>query len=244
MNIGIQRAQYDHAIALLVGQPASTFSIPVQLAVIGSSVPPPAIPPGVPSQLLERRPDVAAAERSVAAANAQIGVARAAYFPTLMLSGTAGFQSTSIGSLLSGPSAFWTVGAAVAQTVFDGGLRKATVEQYRAARDVAVANYRQTVLTTFQEVEDNLAALRILYEERQEQIVAVKSAERTLMLATHRYELGIDSYLNVIVAQTALLGNQQTEVNLRTQQLTSSVQLIVALGGGWDVSKLPSEAKR
>jgi NodT family efflux transporter outer membrane factor (OMF) lipoprotein len=239
-NVGILRAQFEHAIALLVGQPASTFSLAAQPSNTNSPVRPPAIPPGIPSQLLERRPDVAAAERSVAAANAQIGVAKAAFFPTLTLSASGGYQSTSIGSLLSGPSAFWSVGAAAAQTVFDGGLRKATVEQFRAAYDGTVANYRQTVLTAFQEVEDNLAALRILAAETGQQDDAVKSAARTLAIATHRYELGIDSYLNVIVAQMTLLSNQEIAVNLRAQQMTASVQLILALGGGWDLSQLPS----
>jgi NodT family efflux transporter outer membrane factor (OMF) lipoprotein len=237
-NVGIQRAQYEHAIALLLGKPASTFSIPVQLPATNFTVQPPEIPVGIPSELLERRPDVAAAERSVAAANAQIGVARAAFFPTLTLTGSAGFESTSVANLLSGPSAFAALGAMLVQPVFDAGLREATVQQFAAARNATVANYRQAVLTAFQQVEDNLAALRILSQERQQQDTAVRSAERTLALATHRYELGIDSYLNVIVAQTALLNNQQTEVNLRTQQMTSSVQLILTLGGGWDSSQL------
>ena len=199
---------------------------------------PPEIPLAVPSQLLERRPDVASAERSVAAANAQIGVAKAAFFPTLTLSAQGGFQSSSVGNLLSGPSAFWSLGAAMAQTVFDAGLRSATVEQYRATYNTTVANYRQTVLAAFQEVEDSLASLRILSQEREEQEAAVQSAERTLAIATHRYELGIDSYLNVIVAQMTLLNNQQTEVTLHVQQMTASVQLILALGGGWDSSQL------
>jgi NodT family efflux transporter outer membrane factor (OMF) lipoprotein len=237
-NVGIQRAQYEHAIALLLGKPASTFSIPVQLPATNLTAQPPEIPVGIPSELLERRPDVATAERSVAAANAQIGVARAAFFPTLTLTGSAGYESTSIGNLLSGPGAFATLGAMLVQPVFDAGLRKATVEQFTAAHNVAVANYRQAVLVAFQEVEDNLAALRILSQERQQQDIAVRSAARTLALASHRYELGIDSYLNVIVAQTALLNNQQTAVNLRTQQMTSSVQLILTLGGGWDSSRL------
>jgi NodT family efflux transporter outer membrane factor (OMF) lipoprotein len=237
-NVGIQRAQYEHAIALLLGKPASTFSIPAEIPATNLTIQPPEIPVGVPSELLERRPDVAAAERSVAAANAQIGVARAAFFPTLTLTGSAGFESTSIANLLSGPSAFAALGAMLVQPVFDAGLREATVQQFAAAHNATVANYRQAVLTAFQEVEDNLAALRILSQERQQQDIAVRSAERTLALATHRYELGIDSYLNVIVAQTALLNNQQTAVNLRTQQMTSSVQLILTLGGGWDSSQL------
>jgi NodT family efflux transporter outer membrane factor (OMF) lipoprotein len=237
-NVGILRAQYEHAIALLLGKPASTFSIPVQLPATNLTVAPPDIPVGVPSELLERRPDVAAAERSVAAANAQIGVARAAFFPTITLGASAGYESISLANLISGPSFMWSVGATAAQTLFDGGLRKATVEQFTAARAAAAANYRQAVLAAFQEVEDNLAALRILSRELQQQDTAVKSAERTLALAIHRYDVGIDSYLNVIVAQTALLNNQQTAVNLRTQQMTSSVQLILTLGGGWDYSQL------
>jgi NodT family efflux transporter outer membrane factor (OMF) lipoprotein len=235
-NLGIQRAEYEHAIALLLGQPASTFSIPAQ----PFKASPPAIPPGVPSQLLERRPDIAAAERAVAAANAQIGVARAAFFPTLTLNASAGYESTSIGNLLSGPSAIWSVGAMAAQTVFDGGLRAATVAQYRAQYDATVANYRQAVLTAFQEVEDNLAALRILSQEQGQQNAAVQAAQRTLTLATSRYQLGVDSYLNVIVAQTTLLNNEQTAVNLQIQQMTASVQLILDLGGGWDTSQLPT----
>jgi len=237
-NIGIQRAGFEHAIALLLGRPASTFSIAVLPPTTNAPDHPPEIPLAVPSQLLERRPDVASAERSVAAANAQIGVAKAAFFPTLTLSAQGGFQSTSVGNLLSGPSAFWSLGAAMAQTVFDAGLRSATVEQYRANYNTTVANYRQTVLTAFQEVEDSLASLRILSQEREEQEAAVQSAERTLAIATHRYELGIDSYLNVIVAQMTLLNNQQTEVNLHVQQMTASVQLILSLGGGWDSSQL------
>jgi len=235
-NLGILRAQYEHAIALLLGQTASTFSIAIQ--TLNSN--PPVIPLGLPSKLLERRPDVAAAERTVASANAQIGVARAAFFPTLTLSGSGGFESTSIGNLLSGPSGMWSIGAGLAQTVFDGGLRSATVAQYRAQYESTVANYRQTVLTAFQQVEDNLAALRILSTERQQQNNAVQAARRTLTLSTNRYQLGIDSYLNVIVAQTTLLSNEQTAVNLQVQQMTASVQLVLALGGGWDESQLPA----
>ena len=214
-NLGIQRAQFEHAIALLLGQSASTFSIPPQPFKAN----PPAIPIGVPSQLLERRPDIAAAERTMAAANAQIGVARAAFFPVLTLSGSAGYESTSVGNLLSGPSGFWSIGAMAAQTVFDGGLRQATVAQYRAQYSNSVANYRQTVLTAFQQVEDNLAALRLLSQEQQQQNRAVRAAQRTLDLSTNRFELGIDSYLIVVVAQTALLNNTETAVNLQTQQM-------------------------
>ena len=237
--LGIQRAQFEHAIAMLTGQPASTFSIPIE--PLNSS--PPAIPIGVPSQLLERRPDIAAAERLMAQANAQIGIARAAYFPTVTLSAAAGLESTSIASWFTWPSRFFSVGPAAAETIFDAGLRRATMEQFRAQYDETVANYRQTVLTAFQQVEDNLASLRILSGEMQYQDTAVKSAERTLAIAQDRYKLGIDPYLNVLTAQTALLSNQQTAVNLRIQQMTASGGLIEALGGGWNASQLPSPAQ-
>jgi NodT family efflux transporter outer membrane factor (OMF) lipoprotein len=235
-NVGIVRAQYEHAIALLVGQPASTFSVPVEPL----KTKPPAIPFGVPSQLLERRPDIAANERLMAQANAQIGIAKVAYYPTLTLSGTAGFESDSITNWLIWPARFWSAGPALAETLFDAGLRRATVQQFQAAFNQTVANYKQTVLTAFQQVEDNLAALRLLSLEIQQQDAAVKSAQRNLTVATDRYKLGIDPYLNVITAQTSLLSNQQTAVNLRMQQMTASVQLIEALGGGWDSSQLPS----
>ncbi len=235
-NLGILRAQYEHAIALLVGQPASSFSI----AVESLKTPPPAIPFGVPSQLLERRPDVAASERLMAQANAQIGVAVAAYYPTLTLSGSAGFESAKASSWLTWPSRLWSVGPSIAETIYDGGLRRATVEQYRAQYDQTLANYRNTVLTAFQQVEDNLAGLRILSQGIQEQDTAIRSAQRSLKLATDRYRLGIDPYLNVITAQTTLFSNQQTAVTLRITQIVDSVQLIEALGGGWDSSTLPT----
>jgi NodT family efflux transporter outer membrane factor (OMF) lipoprotein len=235
-NVGILRSQYEHAIATLVGQPASTFSIPMKAL---SATPPP-IPFGVPSELLERRPDIAASERLVAQANAQIGVARAAYFPTLTLSASGGFQSSSITDWFAWPSRFWSVGPSLAETIFDAGLRKATVEQYRAQYDETVANYRQTVLSAFQQVEDNLAALRILSKEIEQQAVAINSSQRYLNIAMDRYKLGIDPYLNVISAQTTLLSNQQTLVNLQQQQITASVQLVEALGGGWTRAQLPS----
>ncbi len=235
-DILILRAQLEHAIALLAGQPASTFSIPFE--PLKSE--PPAIPLGLPSQLLERRPDIAAAERRVAAANAQIGVARAAFFPSLILSGTAGFESTALSSLFTWPAHFFSVGPTLAQTIFDKGNRAAITEQARATYDGTVATYRQTVLTAFQEVEDNLAALRLLSRELEQQNAAVKSSARTLSLSTDRYKDGIDSYLNVITAQTALLTNQRTALTLRMEQMTASVQLITALGGGWNSSQLPT----
>lgn len=235
-GIGVLRAQFEHAIALLVGQPASNFSIPREAL----KTPPPAIPFGLPSQLLERRPDIAAAERGMAQANAQIGVARAAYFPTLTLSASAGFQSTNASSWFTLPSRIWAVGPALSETIFDAGLRRATVEQTRALYDQSVATYRNTVLTAFQQVEDNLSSLRILAPEIQQQDDAVKSAERNLALATDRYRLGIDPYLNVITAQATLLSNQQTAVILREQQMVASVQLVEALGGAWDANQLPT----
>ncbi len=234
-GVGVLRAQYEHAVAMLVGEPASTFSIPVKAL---NAAPPP-IPFGVPSELLERRPDIAASERLVAQANAQIGIARAAYFPTLTLTASGGFESSSITSWLSWPSRFWSVGPSLAETIFDAGLRKATVEQYRAQYDETVANYRQTVLAAFQQVEDNLAALRVLSDEIKQQLIAINSSQRYLSLATDRYRLGIDPYLNVISAQTTLLGNQQTLVNLQLQQITASVQLVEALGGGWTRAQIP-----
>ena len=234
-NLYILRAQYEHAIALLIGQSASTFSMPTQ--PLGAT--PPDIPLGVPSQLLERRPDVAAAERSVEQANAQIGIAVSAFYPTLTLSASAGLESDSLSKLFTWPSRVWSVGPTISETIFDAGLRRATVQQFQAAYDATVANYRNTVLTAFQQVEDNISELRILQVELGQQDTAVHSADRNLQLATDRYRLGIDPYLNVITAQTTFLSNQQTDVNLRILQMTTSVGLIKALGGGWNVSQMP-----
>lgn len=235
-NLGVLRAQYEHAIAVLIGQPAPTFSLAPQTL----DAKPPATPAGVPSELLERRPDIAAAERGVAQANAQIGVAKAAYFPNILLSGSAGFGNSSISTWFTWPSRFWSVGPSVAETIFDAGLRRATVQQYRANYDQTVANYRQTVLTSFQQVEDNLAALRILSQAIDQQDAAVRAATRNLQEATARYKAGVDPYLNVIVAQTTLLNDQQTAVNFRMQEMVASVQLIKALGGGWDAAQIRS----
>jgi NodT family efflux transporter outer membrane factor (OMF) lipoprotein len=237
--LGIQRAQLEHAIAMLTGAPASTFSIPVEPL----KTPPPAIPFGVPSELLERRPDIAAAERLVAQANAQIGIAKAAYFPTVTLSAVAGLETTKLADWFIWPSRFFSVGPTAAETILDAGLRRATVQQFRAQYDQTVANYRQAVLTGFQQVEDNLAALRILSIEIQHQDEAVKSAERNLTVALDRYKLGLDPYLNVLTAQTSLLSNHQTAVILRVQQMTASSGLIEALGGSWSSSQLPSPSK-
>jgi NodT family efflux transporter outer membrane factor (OMF) lipoprotein len=238
-NLGIARAQYEHAIAMLIGTPASNFSLPVKALEAA----PPAIPIGLPSQLLERRPDIAASERNMASANAQIGIATAAYYPNLTLSGSAGFESSAISNLLTWPSRFWSVGPTLSETIFDAGLRRATVKQYTALYNANVASYRQTVLNAFQQVEDYLASVRILSKQIEQQEVAVSSAQRYLDLAKARYDTGVDTYLNVLIAQTTLLSDQQTLASLRTQAMTSSVQLIEALGGGWDRSQLPTPAQ-
>lgn len=235
----IQRSQYEHAIAVLLGQSPSTFSISSNYER-GTL---PVIPVGLPSQLLERRPDIATAERAVAAANAQIGVARAAFFPTLSLTGTAGWESTSVANLFSGPSAFWAVGADLSETIFDAGRRRAATAQAWAAYRSTMANYRQTVLTAYQQVEDNLAALRILGSETRQQDIAIRASQKSLDLSVEQYRQGIASYLNVISAQETLLGNQQTAVALRQSQWVDTVQLIMALGGGWTNSQLPAPPK-
>jgi NodT family efflux transporter outer membrane factor (OMF) lipoprotein len=235
-NLGIMRAQYEHAIAVLIGQSPSTFSLSE------SDFEPdlPAIPVGIPSELLERRPDIASAERAVAQANAEIGVAKAAYFPSIVLSAAGGFGNSSASSWLTWPSRFWSVGPSLAETIFDAGLRKATVQQYRATYDETVANYRQTVLTAFQQVEDDLASSRMLRQEIDEQNEATDAAMRALQEATVRYKAGLDPYLNVIAAQTVLLNDQQTAVTFRMERMAAEVRLIKALGGGWNASQLPS----
>jgi NodT family efflux transporter outer membrane factor (OMF) lipoprotein len=238
-NLGIARAQFEHAIAVLIGATPSSFSIPVKPLNAG----PPVIPVGVPSQLLERRPDIAGSERTMAAANAQIGIAVAAYYPNLTLTGESGFESSLIKNLLKWPSHFWSVGPSISETIFDAGLRRATVKQFEAVYSADVASYRQTVLTAFQQVEDSMAEVRILSKQIQQQIEAEQSAEQYLELAKARYFTGVDTYLNVLVAQTTLLTDQQQLASLRTQAMTSSVQLIEALGGGWDLSQLPTPAQ-
>lgn len=236
LDIGVQRAQLEHAIALLIGKPASTYS----LAVAPLTASPPALPVGIPSSLLERRPDIAAAERRMAAANAQIGVAEAAYYPSLTLSATAGFQSSSFSNWLTAPSRFWSLGPALAQTLFDGGLRRAQTDQAIAAYDANVAGYRQTVLTGFKEVEDNLVALRILEEEAAIQDEAVQNARQSVALTTNQYKAGIVSYLNVVTVQATALANERTAVDVLNRRLAASVLLIKALGGGWNASDLPT----
>jgi outer membrane protein TolC len=238
-DLGVQRAQLEHAIAVLIGRPPATF----ELALASLPAAPPSIPVGVPSALLERRPDVAAAERRVAAANAQIGVAVAAYYPTVTLSATAGFQSGSIAKWLMWPSRFFSVGPAITETVFDGGLRGAQTVEARAAYDASVAVYRQTVLGAFEDVEDNLAALRILEIEAREQDEAVQAAERSLTLTTNQYRGGVVSYLNVVIAQTAALTSEQTAVGITGRRLNASLLLIKALGGGWSADRLPTDAE-
>jgi NodT family efflux transporter outer membrane factor (OMF) lipoprotein len=234
-EVGVQRAQFEHAIAVLAGKPPAELSLP--LAPL--DIQPPIVPIGLPSQLLERRPDVAASERRVAEANEQIGIARAAFFPTLMLGASAGLEGTSLLNWFNWPSRFWAVGPSMLQTVFDGGRRRATSDAALASYDASVANYRETALTAFQQVEDNLAALRILEQESKEQREAVVAAEESLRIFTNRYKGGVDTYLQVITAQTATLTNQRTEVDIRRRRMDASVLLIKALGGGWDTTRLP-----
>jgi NodT family efflux transporter outer membrane factor (OMF) lipoprotein len=239
INVGLSRAQFEHAIAVLLGKTPAEFSVPKK--PLDAS--PPSVPVGVPSQLLERRPDVAAAERTMAAANAQIGIAYAAYYPTVTLSPTAGFESSSITTWFTWPSRFWSIGPTASETLFDAGLRRATVQQYVAMYNADVASYRQTVLTAFQQVEDYLAAERILSQQTAKQHEAVASAQEFFNLEFDRYQTGIDPYIDVLTAQNTLLSDQQTLANLLTQRMTSVVQLIAALGGGWEHSQLPSASQ-
>jgi NodT family efflux transporter outer membrane factor (OMF) lipoprotein len=235
IDVGVARAQYEHAIATLTGQPASTFSLapaPLTLAL-------PAIPAGVPSELLERRPDIAAAERRADAANAQIGIAISAYYPNVQLGGTGGFESANPGTWIQGPSALWSLGGSAIETLFDAGRRHAITDQARDAYEAQAANYRQSVLNAFQEVEDNLAALRILNDEAATEGVAVQAARRSLQISTNRYKGGVTTYLEVLTAQTAQLTDEQTQNDIMTRQFAASVQLIKALGGGWDRTQLP-----
>jgi NodT family efflux transporter outer membrane factor (OMF) lipoprotein len=239
INLGMARAQFEHAIAVLVGVNPSGFSIPVKPLLTTS----PPIPIGMPSALLERRPDIAGAERRLAAANAQIGIAYAAYYPNLTLSASGGLESSTWKHLFDWPSRVWSIGPSVSETIYDGGLRRATVNQFITTYNADVATYRQTVLTAFQQVEDNLAAVRILSQQILKQEQAERSAEEALKLETARYETGVDPYLDVVTAQTTLLNSQQTLASLHVQQMTASVQLIEALGGGWDRSQLPTPAQ-
>jgi NodT family efflux transporter outer membrane factor (OMF) lipoprotein len=238
IDVGVQRAQLEHAIAILMGQAPSSFTLPATpLAAT-----PPAIPIGVPSELLERRPDIAAAERRVAAANAQIGVAVAAFYPTITLNASAGFESSSLAQWFTAASRFWSVGPGISQTVFDGGLRRAQTDAARAAYDATVATYRQTVLAGFQGVEDNLAALRILEEENGVQDEAVQAARKSVDLTTNQYKAGTVSYLNVITVQTIALADEITSIQIRGRRMAAAVLLVQALGGGWTAADLPPSA--
>ena len=234
-DVTVQRAQLEHAIAILLGRPPADFGLPPRPL----DTRPPSIPVGLPSQLLERRPDIAAAERRVAEANEQIGIAKAAYYPALVLNASVGFEGSTFGNLLNASSLVWAVGASLTQTIFDGGRRRATSDAARAGYDATVAAYRQTTLTAFQQVEDNVAALRILEEEARQQRQAVQSAQQSLQLFTIRYRGGVDNYLQVITAQTVTLSNQRTEIDILGRRMTASVLLVKALGGGWDVTDLP-----
>jgi NodT family efflux transporter outer membrane factor (OMF) lipoprotein len=234
-NVGLLRAQYEHAIAMLIGKVASDFSVPVAPRTPS----PPPIPIGVPSQLLQRRPDIAAAERNMASANAAIGVAYAAFYPTVTLSLTGGFESNTWQHLFDWPSRFWSLGPTISQTLYSAELGPG-VSQFAATYNASVAAYRQTVLTAFQQVEDNLSAVSILSRQVVQQQEAVKSAQTALDLEMGRYQTGIDPYINVVTLQTTLLGDQQAIISLRQQEMTASVALIQALGGGWDSSQLPT----
>ncbi|HMF74402.1 MAG TPA: efflux transporter outer membrane subunit, partial [Bryobacteraceae bacterium] len=243
-DVTIQRAQYEHAIAVLIGKPPAGLNLSSTPITIQPPLLPP-VPGTLPSQLLERRPDIAAAERRMAAANEQIGIAKAAFYPTLSLSAAAGFAGTSAVDWLTWPSRLWAVGPAFSQTIFDHGLRRANSDIAVSNYDATTAGYRQSALSAFQEVEDNLAALRQLETEAQQQHVATDSAEQSLGLFQTRYEGGVDTYLQVITWQASALFNERNDIDIMRRRLEASVLLIKALGGGWDTSKLPQlSAKR
>lgn len=250
-DVTVQRAQLEHAIAILIGKPPAEFTLtgsevsrsawhPESLAAAPLNIQPPSIPTGLPSELLQRRPDIAAAERRMAEANQQIGIARAAYFPTVTLDAAAGFEGTQGSNWFTWPAAFWALGPALAETLFDAGRRLATSESARANYDATVATYRQISLTAFQEVEDNLAALRILEIEAQQQDEAIASSRNSLHLFTNRYRGGVDTYLQVITAETILLANELNAIDILQRRMNASALLVKALGGGWDVTKLPT----
>ncbi len=234
IDVRQQRTQFEHAIAVLIGVPASSFTLPVA----SLNAVPPVMPPGLPSELLERRPDIASSERQMVSANARIGIAKAAYFPLFNLGPSAGFESTTIVNWLSSPSAFASVGASAVVTAFDVGRRRAASDQARAFYDQSVANYRQNVLTAYQEVEDNLAALRLLEDEANTEGAAVNAAEHSLALSNNRYKGGVTTYLEVITAQTIALANERTAVQISGRRMVDSVLLIKALGGGFDAASL------
>lgn len=236
IDLGAARAQYEHAIAVLIGKPPAEFGIPALVL----KDPPPVTPIGVPSALLERRPDIAEFERQTAAANEQIGINQAAFYPALTLNASGGYQGTSLLNLFTWPSRFWSVGPGLAYTLFDAGRRHALVAEARDAYDATVANYRQSVLAAFQQVEDNLAALRVLQTESGAVDLEVKAADEALTISTYQYKAGTVNYLQVITSQTAALSAERTAVDLLTRRLNSSVLLVEALGGGWDTSHLPT----
>jgi NodT family efflux transporter outer membrane factor (OMF) lipoprotein len=234
----VQRAQFEHALAILIGKPPAQFHLPpipinIQAPVL------PDIPVNLPAQLLERRPDIAEAERRMAAANEQIGIAKAAYYPTLNIAAIAGLEGTSALNWFDWPSRFWAVGPILSETIFEAGRRRATVESALAAYDGNVANYRQTVLNAYQQVEDNLVALHILNTESTQQHSATASAEESLQLSQNRYTGGVDTYLQVVIWQTTALANERNDIDIMRRRLEANVLLIKALGGGWDTSQLP-----
>jgi NodT family efflux transporter outer membrane factor (OMF) lipoprotein len=238
-DIAIARSQFEHAIAILIGKPPASFSLPPSPLPLTDN--PPAIPPGIPSQLLERRPDIAAAERRTAAANEQIGIARAAYFPTLNIGATAGQESTSFASLFEKSSFIYALGPTIGETFFDGGRRRGLSEQARANYDIITANYRQTVLTAYQQVEDNLIALHVLSREQQQQREATTAAQESERIFNNRYVGGVDTYLQVITAQTSALNNERNDIDILRRRMDASVLLIKVLGGGWDRTQLPPQ---
>jgi NodT family efflux transporter outer membrane factor (OMF) lipoprotein len=239
INVGLSRAQFEHAIAMLLGKVATDFSIPVKPMIYSA----PAIPTGLPSQLAERRPDVAASERTLAAANATIGIGYGAFFPQVTISADGGFSSSTFKHLFDWPSRFWSIGPSTSQVVFDGGLYRAELHQYEAQYNADLATYRQTVLTAFQQVEDALVATRIYSQQILRQQDAVKSSQEFLDLETQRYQSGVDPYVNVLTAQNTLLSNQETLNSIQVEEMVSAVQLVQALGGGWDRSQLPTPAQ-
>jgi NodT family efflux transporter outer membrane factor (OMF) lipoprotein len=237
-DLKVQRAQYEHAIAVLIGKPPAELTLP-PLPLTLKDQPLPQIPGVMPAVLLQRRPDIAADERRMASANEQIGIAQAAYYPTLSLTGTAGFQGTSILNWFTWPSRFWAVGPSFSETIFDAGRRRSVKNTTVAQYDGTVANYRQTVLSAFQQVEDNLSALRVLSDEAQQQQAATASAEHSLDLFQTRYQGGVDTYLQVVTWQTAALNDERNDLYILQRRLDASVLLIKALGGGWNTTQIP-----
>jgi len=238
-GVATNRAIFEHAIAMLIGKPASSFSMPVKYL----TTPVPAIPVGIPSELLQRRPDIAAAERTMAEANALIGVEKAAYYPTVNLTASAGMADSVLHSMFELPTLFWAVGQSATQIIFDGGLRRSTMKQFTAQYNADAAAYKQTVLIAFQQVEDFIATLRTTSDQITREDLGIEAAQRNLKISTARYETGLDPYLNVMAAELILLNNQLTEINLRVSEMTAAVQLIQALGGGWKSSELPTPSQ-